>query len=326
MRALGLSTLLALLAPAAGAAAGGPAGPGSVVAADGSGDFATVQEAINAAPQNAGPGAPWVIHVKPGNYHELVYIQREKRFVRLVGADASRTTITFGLHASMPGGDGKPIGTFRTPTVWIDADDFSAENLTIANSAGRVGQALALRVDGDRVAFRRCNFVGWQDTILVNRGRQYFRDCAITGAVDFIFGAATAYFDRCDISCAGAGYITAASTPAAQPYGFIFSHCRIGGTSGSASTYLGRPWRPYGCVAFLDCDMSSVVRTEGWDNWRKKSNEATARFSEFGSKGDGADPSGRVPWARPITAQKAAQCTAAAVLGGSDGWDPTQKD
>ena len=135
----------------------------------------------------------------PGVYQERLYVQREKRFLALVGEDAEKTVVTFDLHANVPGTDGKPIGTFRTPTAQIDADDFTAEGLTFENAAGPVGQALALRVDGDRVAFRHCRFVGWQDTVLLNRGRQYFEGCFVSGHVDFIFGGATAFFDRCTI-------------------------------------------------------------------------------------------------------------------------------
>src|SRR5260221_10894941 len=126
----------------------------------------------------------------------------------------------------MTGGDGKIISTFRTPSTFIDADDFTVENITFENSAGPVGQALAIRVDGDRAAFRNCRFLGWQDTILLNRGRQYFENCYVDGAVDFIFGAATAWFENCRIHCLGGGYITAASTPVDVPFGFVFSNCK----------------------------------------------------------------------------------------------------
>ena len=136
-----------------------------VVAADGSGNYKTVQEAIDAVFQNTSASNRWTIFVEAGAYRERVYVQREKRFVTLVGEDAARTVITYNLNAIMPGDDGKPIGTFRTPTVTIDADDFTAKNLTFENSAGPVGQALALRVDGDRVVFRNSRFLGWQDTI-----------------------------------------------------------------------------------------------------------------------------------------------------------------
>src|SRR5919199_4257090 len=216
-----------------------------VVAADGTGQYKTVQEAINAVPQTTTPDNPAVIRVKPGTYKELIYVQRETPFFRLVGEDAARTIITYDLNANLKGPSGLPTGTFRTPTPYIDADDFTAENITFENSAGPVGQALALRVDGDRVTFRRCRFLGWQDTILLNRGRQYFEDCYIAGHVDFIFGGATALFERCHIHCLRDGYITAASTPQHEPFGFVFSHCKITGESSAVKTYLGRPWRAY---------------------------------------------------------------------------------
>ncbi|HEV2885139.1 MAG TPA: pectinesterase family protein, partial [Pyrinomonadaceae bacterium] len=164
-----------------------------VVAQDGSGQFKNVQDAIMSVPSGSAAN-PVVIHIKPGTYKELIYIQHEKRFFRLIGEDAKTTILTFDLNANIVGKDGKPIGTFRTPSTVIDADDFIAENITFENSAGPVGQALAIRVDGDRAVFRRCRFLGWQDTIFLNRGRQYFEDCYITGHVDFIFGAATAFF------------------------------------------------------------------------------------------------------------------------------------
>src|SRR6266404_1180700 len=181
------------------------------------------------------------------------------------------------------------IGTFRTPSTIIDADDFTVENITFENSAGPVGQALALRVDGDRVVFRNCRFLGWQDTILLNHGRQYFEGCYIAGHVDFIFGGATAFFERCHIHCLKDGYITAASTPDNQPFGFVFSNCEITGESGSVRTYLGRPWRPFASVVFLNTEMSATVRPVGWNNWSQPEREKTARYAEFNSTGPGAD-------------------------------------
>src|SRR5690242_16744542 len=192
------------------------------VALDGTGKFKSVQEAIMSVPAGTAQH-PVVIHIRPGIYKELIYIQHEKRFFRLVGEDANKTVLTFDLNANLLGKDNKPITTFRTPSTLIDADDFLAENITFENSAGPVGQALAIRVDGDRAVFRNCRFLGWQDTILLNRGRQYFDHCYVEGHVDFIFGAATSYFDSCHIHCLQKGYITAASTPLDQPFGFVFA-------------------------------------------------------------------------------------------------------
>ncbi len=290
------------------------------VATDGSGDFTSVQAAVMSVPEGR-PESPVVVRIKPGKYEEHIYLQREKRFFRLIGEDPATTILTYNLHANMPGPDGKPIGTFRTPSAHIEADDFAAENLTFENSAGAVGQALALRVDGDRAVFRNCHFLGWQDTILVNRGRQLFADCTIKGHVDFIFGGATTFFERCRIHCLGTGYITAASTPEAQQFGFVFRDCQITGEP-EVLTYLGRPRRDYGAVAFINTKMSTVVRPEGWENWSQPLREYTSRYCEFDNTGAGAKLNKRVRWAKVLTAESAALITVERVLGGHDGWNP----
>ncbi|MFN8000775.1 MAG: pectinesterase family protein, partial [Acidobacteriota bacterium] len=272
----------------------------ATVAPNGDGQFKSIQDAIMAAPAGLpSPTRPWVIHVKPGVYKELIYVQQERRWIKLIGEDPKTTIITFNLHANLMGFDGKPIGTFRTPTVQIDGDGFSAENITFENSAGPVGQALALRVDGDQVSFKNCRFLGWQDTIFLNRGRQYFENCYISGHVDFIFGAATAFFDRCQIHVLKDGYITAASTPETQAYGFVFANCQITGEPG-VKTYLGRPWRGFAHTVFINTEMSEAVRPEGWHNWTGPEREKTARYSEVGSRGPGANASARVKWLRSL--------------------------
>lgn len=288
-----------------------------IVAKDGSGQFKTVQEAVMSVPAGT-PETPVVIHIKPGVYKELVYVQREKRCFRLVGENAEATVITYELNATMIGLDGKPIGTFRTPTVVVDADDFVAENITFENSAGPVGQALAIRVDGDRTTFRNCRFLGWQDTIFLNRGRHYFENCYITGHVDFIFGGATAWFEKCHIHCLRDGYITAASTPVDAPYGFVFSRCRLTGAP-DVRSYLGRPWRAYSAVTFLQTEMSDVVRPAGWHNWNLPEREQTSRYREYGSTGPGGRADGRATWARALTDAEARALTVEKALGG---WNP----
>ena len=298
-----------------------PAQINITVATDGSGQFRSLQEAIMSVP-SVSAASPVVIHIKPGTYKELIYVQHEKRFFHLIGEDAERTILTFDLHANMIGVDRKPITTFRTPSTVIDADDFTAENLTFENSAGPVGQALAIRVDGDRVVFRKCRFLGWQDTVLLNRGRQYFEDCYIAGHVDFIFGAATAVFERCHIHCLKSGYITAASTYDYQPFGFVFSNCKITGESAEVNTYLGRPWRNFSNVIYLNTEMSAVVRPEGWQNWNLPAREKTARYSEFHSTGPGANLKARVAWSHQLTNAQAKAITIKRVLGGEDGWNP----
>jgi pectinesterase len=239
-----------------------------------------------------------------------------------MGEDPKTTILTHEIHANMLGNDGEKIGTFRTPTMQIDGDGFIVENMTIANAAGPVGQALALRVDGDKVEFRNCRFLGWQDTLFLNRNRQYFRDCYIEGHVDFIFGGSTAFFENCQIHCLGNGYITAASTPHEQLYGFVFKDCRITGVE-DARTFLGRPWRAYSMTVFLNTEMSGVVRPEGWNNWRDPAREQTVRYAEFNSSGPGANPDERVPWAHRLTQEEAEDLSLQTVLGGEEGWVPT---
>ena len=294
------------------------------VSLDGSAQYKTVQEAVMAVPAGS-PDNPVIIRIKPGTYKELIYVQHEKRFFHLVGEDAQKTILTYDLYAAMIGPDGKPIGTFRTPSTYIGADDFTVENITFENTAGirkQAGQALAIRVDGDRVVFRNCRFLGWQDTILIDRGRQYFENCYITGHVDFIFGGATAFFEKCHIHIRGNGYITAASTPDNHPFGYVFSHCRITSETPELQTYLGRPWRAFAAVTFLNTEMSAVVRPVGWHNWDFPDREKTSRYAEFNSSGPGANPAARVKWARQLTRKEAKAITLKTVLGGVDGWDP----
>ncbi|HYG22293.1 MAG TPA: pectinesterase family protein [Verrucomicrobiae bacterium] len=293
------------------------------VSADGSAQFTTVQAAVMAVPAGSSSNRVF-IHIKPGTYREVIYVQREKRFFHFIGESAEKTILTFDLNANIRGADGKPIGTFRTPTVLIDAEDFTAENVTFENSAGPVGQALAIRVDGDRAAFRNCRFLGWQDTILLNRGRQYFENCYIEGHVDFIFGGATAYFEKCHIHCLRNGYITAASTPDTQKFGFVFANGRITGTN-DVKTYLGRPWRNFASTVFLNTSMSEVVRPEGWHNWNKKDAEQTTRYAEHGNTGPGAVVEKRVPWIRQLSDAEAKAITPHSVLGGADGWNPLKQ-
>src|SRR5450759_38734 len=294
------------------------------VAADGSAQFTSVQSAIMSVPSGSREN-PVVIHIKPGTYKELIYLQREKRFFKLVGDDATNTVLTFNLYAGITNAEGRPIGTFKTPSTTIDADDFTAENLTFENSAGPKGQALAIRVDGDRAAFRNCRFLGWQDTMFLNRGRQYFENCYIAGHVDFIFGAATAFFEKCHIQCLGDGYITAASTPYDQPFGFVFSNCKITGDQPETKSFLGRPWRVYASTIFLNTEMSEVVRSEGWNDWKKPETHQTARYAEFNSAGSGGSPKRRVDWAKQLTKAEAAAITPGKVLGGADGWNPNDR-
>jgi pectinesterase len=290
----------------------------ATVAADGSGDFKTVQDAVNAAPDEPQGSKPFLIHIKPGIYKEAVTLPVQKGAIDLEGEDAATTTITFANAAATLDAAGKPEGTFKSATVTVDGDDFSAGNITFENSFGKGSQALAISVGGDRATFRQCRFLGWQDTILLLRGRQYFEDCTITGAVDFIFGAATAFFQRCHIDCVSSGFITAASTPRDHPFGFVFANCTITAEPG-VKTYLGRPWRPFASVTFLNTLMPDAIRPEGWHNWNNTENQNTARYAEWNSAGPGATANTRAPWSTQLTDAQARAINLQQVLGG---WNP----
>jgi pectinesterase len=282
-----------------------------VVAADGSTPFKTVQSAVNAATPHT------VIHIKPGTYREVVVVPPEKKHLTMRGDDAKTTIIAFDLHTGVPGADGKPINTFGSPTVFVHADDFTAEHITFANTAGRQGQAVALTIMGDRGVFRDCRFTGFQDTLLPQAGRQYFERCYIEGATDFIFGGSAAWFEECTIHVTANGYITAANTTKDQRYGYVFHKCKITGEPG-VKTVLGRPWRPWAATVWLNTEIApDVVRTEGWNNWNDPKREATVRYAEYGSGGPE-----RVKWARKLSDAEAKEYTIANVLGGLDGWNP----
>jgi pectinesterase len=292
------------------------------VASDGSGDFDNVQAAVDAVP--ADNARPHVIAIRPGVYKQRLLVPKDKPHVTLrgLGDDPAEVVLTYDLHASMKDpATGKDVGTSGSASAVIDSPDFTAENLTFENSAGDVGQAVAIRIMGDRAAFRRCRFLGWQDTLYANsHGRNYFVDCYIEGRVDFIFGRSTALFERCHIHSKNGGYITAASTPQERDFGYVFLRCRL--TGEGAPAFLGRPWRPYAAVAFLECEFGDHIRPQGWDNWRNPQNEKTARFAEFRNTGPGADTAGRVEWATQLSPEQAARYTPQAILGGDDAWSP----
>jgi pectinesterase len=239
-----------------------------------------------------------------------------------VGEDWDTTVLTGDLSAKSPGADGQPMGTFITASTVIAADDFCAENIAFENSFGLGSQALAARIVGDRSVFKHCRFLGWQDTVLINAGRHYFNECYIDGHVDFIFGAATAFFEKCRIHCRAKGYITAASTPEEQPFGFVFSNCTITGEPGSRKSYLGRPWRPFASVTFLNTEMTDTIEPAGWNNWRDPAREKTARYAEYKNTGPGANLKTRAGWSKQLTDDEAKAYSVENVLRGQDGWSP----
>jgi pectinesterase len=256
----------------------------------------------------------------PSIYKDLIYVRREKRCFRLIGENAETTVTTHELSANLVGLDGGPIGTFRTPTVVIDADDVTAENIGFEHSAGPVGQARTLRVDGDRATFGRCRFLGWQDTICLDRGRHDFEDGYIADRIDFIFGGATAWFERCCIHGLRNGYVTTASTPVDAPYGFGFSRCRVTGEP-HVRSHLGRPWRDHSAVTFLRTEMSEVIRPAGWHNGDLSEREKTSRYRESGTTGPGGTMAARVQWVRALTDAEARALTVEKALGG---WNPAR--
>ncbi len=294
-----------------------------VVAQDGSGNFKTIQDAVNACRDYA--ERQYVIVVRNGEYREKLEIPAWKTHISIVGENVDSTIIVYDDYSGRIGRDGKKISTFTSFTCKVAGNNILFENMTFLNAAGRVGQAVALHVEGDRCVFRHCKLIGNQDTLLASgeTSRQYYVDCAIEGTTDFVFGAATAVFDHCTIISKKDSYITAASTPPDRPYGFVFLDCRLIADSAGRLVYLGRPWRLYAYTAFVNCWMGNHIRSEGWHNWNKPAADSCARYFEFRSTGPGADPAKRVPWSHQLTQAEAAAFTAGSILKGNDNWDPT---
>jgi pectinesterase len=283
------------------------------VAQDGSGDFTTIQAAIDAT--KAFPDKRITIFVKNGVYHEKVRVPSWNNLLSIIGEDREKTIISRGDYFDQIGRGRN--STFFTYTFLVEADDFYAENLTIENIAGQVGQAVALHVEGNRCAFVNCRILGNQDTLYVSGEgcRQLFRNSYIEGTTDFIFGSATAVFDNCKVMSKSDSYITAASTPQGAEFGFVFRNCKIESISGVSKVYLGRPWRIYAKTAFLNCFLGSHILPEGWHNWNKPEAEKTSFYTEFGNSGPGANMSKRVLWAHSITSKQAKKYTDEKILG-----------
>lgn len=297
------------------------------VALDGSTEFTSIQAAIDAT--KAFPDKRITIHIKNGIYNEKIKIYSWNNHLTLKGENADSTIITYGDYF-------KKINkgrnsTFHTYTLKVEANDFIAENLTIVNSAGPIGQAVALHVEGDRCEFRNCNIKGHQDTAyLAGEGsRQYFKNCYIDGTTDFIFGEATVVFDACEIHSKSNSYITAASTPKGIPYGFVFLNCKLTADESVDKVYLGRPWRDFANVVFMHCEMDTHIAPERWANWSKTQRDQTAFYAEYGNTGHGANLSQKVAWARILTKKEAASFTVENIFKtvnktnkGMDDWNP----
>lgn len=292
------------------------------VARDGTGEFRNIADAIEVC--RAFMDYHKVIFVKKGTYKEKLIVPQYLSNIEICGEDVETTIITYDDHANVPLPEtGKPMGTFRSYTLRIEGTDITFKNITIENNSARLGQAVALHTMGDRLRFIGCRLLGHQDTVYtgVAGGRQYFEGCYIEGTTDFIFGPGTAWFEDCEIHSKANSYITAASTPQDVAYGYVFSHCRLTADAEVTKVYLGRPWRDYGYTLFLNCELGSHIRPEGWHHWQENRKQ-TARYMEYGSTGEGASTEKRVEWSRQLSAKEAREITTATVFNINSSWQP----
>ena len=274
----------------------------STVAQDGTGDYTKIQDAINAIPE----GSRGIIYIRPGVYEENVYAGRKStknKYFSLIGEDKQTTILTSGVSR----GKGNEDNTYNDcAALNVYASRFYAENLTIRNTSGNVGQAEAMFVSGNRAVFNNCRFKGFQDTLYTygKQSKQLYKNCYIEGTVDFIFGSSTAYFLNCKIHCLRNGYITAASTPENVKYGYVFRYCTITAEKEvTGGVFLGRPWRPYAKTVFIECTMGKFINSEGWNNWGSTEKEKTVTYGEADSydfDGNIIDLSKRVAWAKIV--------------------------
>ena len=285
-----------------------------VVSRDGTGNFRTLQEAIESA--RAFMDYTVTIYVKNGVYKEKVIVPSWVENIDIIGEDRDKTIITYANINKM--------GTFRTYTVKVEGSDITFKNLTIENNAAQLGQAVALHTEGDRLKFINCRILGNQDTIYTGAKftRLYFKDCYIDGTTDFIFGPSTALFEDCIIHSKRNSYVTAASTPKEAKYGYVFKHCKLTAEPGVDKVYLGRPWRPYAYTLFIECELGKHIVLAGWHNWGKQSNEETARYMEYKNTGEGANASERVAWSKQLTKKEAEAVTVDAIFRTQSDWNP----
>lgn len=300
-----------------------------VVSRDGTGEFRTIDEAIEVC--RAFMDYTKVIYVKKGVYKEKLIIPSWLTNITICGEDRDNTIITWDDHANikMPVGGldseaavkGKPMGTFRTYTLKVQGSYITLKDITIENNAAKLGQAVALHTEGDHILVQNCRLLGNQDTVYTGVGgtRVAFYDCYIEGTTDFIFGPSIAWFQNCEIHSKANSYITAASTPAGQKYGYVFYKCRLTADKDVDKVYLGRPWRPFAATIFMDCELGKHIRPEGWHNWNNTKNEETARYAEYGNKGEGASTKNRVKWSKQLSKKEAAKVTLLDAFG-EDCW------
>lgn len=300
------------------------------VAQDGSGDFRTIQEAVNAVRDHSQVRA--TINVKSGTYREKLVIPAWKKNITLIGESAEHTVISNNDYSGkdFPNRDftgNAKFSTYTSYTVLVQANDCTLQNLTIENTAGRVGQAVALATEGDRIEVYNCRILGNQDTLYTSKdGRNFYKDCLITGTTDFIFGEATAVFQNCTIRSLTNSYITAASTTREQAYGYVFFNCKLTANDEATKVYLGRPWRPFAKTVFIDTEMGSHIVKEGWDPWKGDNmfpeKEKTVFYAEYNSTGPGANADARAAWSIQLTARDREKYTLENILSG---WVPGKK-
>ena len=304
-------TLLAIICAITANAANPYDNPDTLfVARDGTAEFRTIGEAVEVC--RAFMEYHKVIYVKNGIYKEKLIIPSWLTNIEICGESKENTIITYDDHANIRLMEtNKPMGTFRTYTVKVEGSDITFKNITIENNAAKLGQAVALHTEGDRLTFINCRFLGNQDTIYTGVGntRLYFKDCYIEGTTDFIFGPSTAWFENCTIHSKANSYVTAASTPKDVKFGYIFNHCTLTAAPGVTKVFLGRPWRPYAYTLFMNCELGGHIVPQGWHNWNNGSNEQTARYCEYNNTGDGAKTAGRAPWSKQLTKKEAAEVT-----------------
>ena len=281
--------------------------------ADASGSFYSLKAAFAAMPED--PTVPVTIRVMPGIYHEKLSLTRPNVTIEGAGASPSDTVISFGDYGYEIMPDGIKRGTFRSYTFFVHAADVTLRNLTIENTAGDSkthGQAIALYAECDRFIAESCRILGHQDTLFTGplppeeyepggfrgptesapriNGRQYYHNCYICGDIDFIFGSATAYFEGCTIASLGPGYVTAASTPEGQEYGYVFHDCRFAAEGcPQHAAYIGRPWRDYARVVLMDCAIGAHIHPAGFHDWGKEHAHGTVLFAEYHSYPQDAD-------------------------------------
>lgn len=324
MRKLLLSLVLALAGTLAVNAANKYDNPDTIfVARDGTAEFRNIDDAIEVC--RAFMEYHKVIFVKKGTYKEKLILPSWLTNIEICGEDRDNTIITYDDHANVfiPGTDRK-MGTFRTYTVRVDGNDITFRNITIENNAARLGQAVALHTQGDRLAFVSCRILGNQDTVYTGgiNTRLFFKDCHIEGTTDFIFGPSTVWFENCTILSRTDSYITAASTPQDVEYGYVFNRCKIVAAEGVSKVYLGRPWRPYAHTLFMNCQLGKHILPVGWHNWSNTQNEKTTRYCEYDNHGEGAATKERAAWTRQLTKKEAAKVTLENVFRQNGGWIP----